>query len=80
MTALDEVTVEVGSGVTGLVGANGAGKSTLLKIFLGLIAPTAGSAIVLGHDVVTGGEAVRALVGHLPEHDCRRPFQGSSRP
>jgi ABC-2 type transport system ATP-binding protein len=80
MTALDELTVEVGSGVTGLVGANGAGKSTLLKILLGLIAPTAGSAIVLGHDVVTGGEAVRALVGHLPEHDCRRPFQGSSRP
>lgn len=55
VTALDELTVEVGSGVTGLVGANGAGKSTLLKILLGLIAPTAGSAIVLGHDVVTGG-------------------------
>jgi ABC-2 type transport system ATP-binding protein len=74
VTALDGLTVEVGSGVTGLVGANGAGKSTLLKILLGLIAPTAGSAIVLGHDVVTGGEAgraqVRALVGYMPEHDC----------
>ena len=45
VTALDGLTVEVGSGVTGLVGANGAGKSTLLKILLGLIAPTAGSAI-----------------------------------
>ena len=73
VTALDELTVEVGSGVTGLVGANGAGKSTLLKILLGLIAPTAGSAIVLGHDVVTGGEAVRALVGYMPEHDCLPP-------
>jgi ABC-2 type transport system ATP-binding protein len=73
VTALDELTVEVGSGVTGLVGANGAGKSTLLKILLGLIPPTAGSAIVLGHDVVTGGEAVRALVGYMPEHDCLPP-------
>jgi ABC-2 type transport system ATP-binding protein len=73
VTALDELTVEVGSGVTGLVGANGAGKSTLLKILLGLIRPTAGSAIVLGHDVVTGGEAVRALVGYMPEHDCLPP-------
>ncbi|ADB31304.1 ABC transporter related protein [Kribbella flavida DSM 17836] len=73
VTALDELTVEVGTGVTGLVGANGAGKSTLLKILLGLIAPTAGSAIVLGHDVVTGGEAVRALVGYMPEHDCLPP-------
>jgi ABC-2 type transport system ATP-binding protein len=73
VTALDELTVEVGPGVTGLVGANGAGKSTLLKILLGLIPPTAGSAIVLGHDVVTGGEAVRALVGYMPEHDCLPP-------
>jgi ABC-2 type transport system ATP-binding protein len=73
VTALDELTVEVGPGVTGLVGANGAGKSTLLKILLGLIRPTAGSAIVLGHDVVTGGEAVRALVGYMPEHDCLPP-------
>jgi ABC-type Mn2+/Zn2+ transport system ATPase subunit len=80
VTALDELTVEVGYGVTGLVGANGTGKSTLLKIFLGLIAPTAGSAIVLGHDVVTGGEAVRALVGYLPETTACRPFQGSSPP
>jgi ABC-2 type transport system ATP-binding protein len=73
VTALDELTVEVGPGVTGLVGANGAGNSTLLKILLGLIRPTAGSAIVLGHDVVTGGEVVRALVGYMPEHDCLPP-------
>ncbi|WP_328995950.1 ABC transporter ATP-binding protein [Kribbella sp. NBC_01245] len=73
VTALDELSVEVGTGVTGLVGANGAGKSTLLKILLGLIAPTSGSAVVLGHDAVTGGEAVRALVGYMPEHDCLPP-------
>ena len=38
VTALDELTVEVGPGVTGLVGANGAGKSTLLKILLDSVA------------------------------------------
>ena len=40
ITALDGLTVSVGPGVTGLVGANGAGKSTLIKILLGLIPPT----------------------------------------
>ena len=42
MTALDELTVTVEPGVTGLVGANGAGKSTLIKILLGLLEPTCG--------------------------------------
>jgi ABC-2 type transport system ATP-binding protein len=70
VTALDRLTVEVGDGVTGLVGANGAGKSTLIKILLGLADPTSGSATVLGHDVGTDGAALRARVGYMPEHDC----------
>ena len=37
VTALDRLTVDIGPGVTGLVGANGAGKSTLIKILLGLL-------------------------------------------
>ena len=55
VTALDELTVVVGAGITGLVGANGAGKSTLIKILLGLLAPTSGTAAVLGRDCVTDG-------------------------
>ena len=76
--ALESLTLDVGDGVTGLVGANGAGKSTLLKILLGLIPATSGRATVLGHDVVTEGEAVRAAVGYLPEHDCLPPDVSAS--
>ncbi|MFE6970598.1 ABC transporter ATP-binding protein [Isoptericola sp. NPDC057653] len=70
VTALDRLSVEVGDGVTGLVGANGAGKSTLIKILLGLATPTSGTATVLGHDIRADGAALRARVGYMPEHDC----------
>jgi ABC-2 type transport system ATP-binding protein len=73
VTALDRLTVEIASGVTGLVGANGAGKSTLIKILLGLTPATEGSASVLGFDSHTDGSAIRAHVGYMPEHDCLPP-------
>jgi ABC-2 type transport system ATP-binding protein len=68
--AIDELSVSVEPGVIGLVGANGAGKSTLIKILLGLLPPTAGTARVLGHDVLAEGIAIRERVGYMPEHDC----------
>jgi ABC-2 type transport system ATP-binding protein len=76
--ALTDLDVAVGEGVTGLVGANGAGKSTLIKILLGLLAPTAGRASVLGHDIATAGEEIRRLVGYMPEHDCLPPDVSAS--
>jgi ABC-2 type transport system ATP-binding protein len=73
VTALDQLSVAVGPGITGLIGANGAGKSTLIKILLGLLAPTSGQASVLGHDCVSDGFAIRTLSGYMPEHDCLPP-------
>ncbi|MFF3563902.1 ABC transporter ATP-binding protein [Streptomyces sp. NPDC002574] len=73
VTALDRLTVDIESGVTGLVGANGAGKSTLIKILLGLSPATEGRAAVLGMDVATQGADIRAAVGYMPEHDCLPP-------
>ncbi|MEU3028976.1 ABC transporter ATP-binding protein [Streptomyces incarnatus] len=73
VTALDRLSVDIGPGVTGLVGANGAGKSTLIKILLGLSPATEGSARVLGLDIATEGAAIREQVGYMPEHDCLPP-------
>src|SRR5687767_10734436 len=68
--ALDSLTLELEPGIIGLVGANGAGKSTLIKLLLGLLAPDAGSATLLGHDIATQGPELRQFVGYMPEHDC----------
>jgi ABC-2 type transport system ATP-binding protein len=73
VTAVEDLTLDVRPGITGLVGANGAGKSTLLKILLGLLPATAGSASVLTLDVATQGPAIRERVGYMPEHDCLPP-------
>jgi ABC-2 type transport system ATP-binding protein len=73
VTALDDLTVTIEPGITGLIGANGAGKSTLIKILLGLLEPTSGHAYVLGRDCATDGFAIRTMTGYMPEHDCLTP-------
>jgi ABC-2 type transport system ATP-binding protein len=67
-TALAGATVDVGPGLTGLLGANGAGKTTLIGLLLGLHRPDAGTLRVLGLDPVRVGPEVRARVGYAPEH------------
>ncbi len=62
--ALDGLDLRVDAGtVFGLLGPNGAGKTTLVRILATLLAPTAGSALVLGHDVVSEPLAVRRRIG-----------------
>ena len=68
-TALQSVSFEVESGITGLLGPNGAGKSTAIKLFLGLIKPTSGSAEVMGEKPYESVE-IRSRLGYMPEHDC----------
>jgi len=70
VTAVSNLTVELPSGVVGLVGANGAGKSTLIKMLLGLIPPTSGTATILGFDCLTDGLKIREVVGYMPESEC----------
>jgi ABC-2 type transport system ATP-binding protein len=67
-TAVDAVTFEVGRGeVVGYLGPNGSGKTTTIRMLLGLLRPTAGSAVVLGHDVEQDPEWVRLRSGYMSQ-------------
>ena len=50
----------------GFIGPNGAGKSTTIRTMLGYIRPDGGSAFVLGKDIRTASEKIRAVTGYLP--------------
>jgi ABC-2 type transport system ATP-binding protein len=66
-TAVEDLSLSVPRGeVFGFLGPNGAGKTTSIKMLLGLVAPTSGSANVLGAPI--GDRATRARLGFLPEH------------
>ncbi|GIF62909.1 ABC transporter ATP-binding protein [Asanoa ishikariensis] len=68
-TALDGVSLSLGTGVTGLLGPNGAGKTTLLRVIATAVRPDAGSVSTFGHDALRGPGrlAVRRRLGYLPQ-------------
>ena len=62
--ALDGVSFAVEEGtIFGLLGPNGAGKTTAVRILTTILAPDAGTGLVLGYDVVAQAERVRTLIG-----------------
>src|SRR5207253_8304284 len=67
-TAVDGISFSVEHGeIFGLLGPNGAGKSTLIRILTTLIPTTTGGASICGHDVVKEANAVRRLIGVIPQ-------------
>src|SRR5262245_61994805 len=75
ITAVDDLSLEVRPGVvTGFLGPNGAGKSTTLRMILGLVAPTEGTATVLGMPYRSLPEPART-VGAVLETQSFNPLR-----
>jgi ABC-2 type transport system ATP-binding protein len=67
-TAVDGISFSVEHGeIFALLGPNGAGKSTLIRMLTTLLPATSGTAAICGHDVVKEADAVRRLIGVIPQ-------------
>ncbi len=66
---VNDVTLELGTGVIGLLGPNGAGKSTLIKLITGQLKPSAGEIEVFG-ECPWNNRRVYQRLGYCPEHDA----------
>ncbi|RZV12599.1 ABC-type multidrug transport system ATPase subunit [Natrinema hispanicum] len=62
-----DITLEMDEGIHGLLGPNGAGKSTLMQILTTVMKPTTGSVSWNGTDIVESPDAVRPVLGYLPQ-------------
>ncbi len=68
ITAVDRLDLTVNKGdLFGFIGSNGAGKTTTLRILATFLAPSAGTAKILGRDVVADADAVRHVIGYMPD-------------
>jgi ABC-2 type transport system ATP-binding protein len=68
LVALKGLSLDLEPGdIFGFIGPNGAGKTTTIKMLATLLTPTSGSATISGIDVVKHPEAVRSVVGYMPD-------------
>ncbi len=71
LRAVDQVNLKVEAGCFyGFLGPNGAGKSTTIKILTGLMAPTSGTARLLGMDLAVHPLEIKQRIGVVPEDLC----------
>jgi ABC-2 type transport system ATP-binding protein len=73
VVAVNDVTFDVGAGITGLLGPNGAGKTTLLHLMAGFLAPSAGS-VKLDDTPTWRHPDLYRSVGFVPEREAVYPF------
>ncbi|MBM3878899.1 MAG: ABC transporter ATP-binding protein [Verrucomicrobia bacterium] len=68
MVALNNLSLTVHKAdLFGFIGSNGAGKTTTLRILATFLAPSGGTAQIMGHDVVRDADAVRHIIGYMPD-------------
>jgi ABC-2 type transport system ATP-binding protein len=65
--ALSDFNLKLTPGILGLLGPNGAGKSTLMRMLATITTPTEGTILWNGQDVVKNPEALRSVLGYLPQ-------------
>jgi ABC-2 type transport system ATP-binding protein len=70
---VNDVSFELGPGITGLLGPNGAGKSTILHMLVGLLEPSNGEVLINGERAWKNPEMYRR-VGFVPEREAVYPF------
>lgn len=67
--AIDDINFRINKGeVVAFLGPNGAGKSTTMKLLTGYLAPSAGKALIAGHDMSVDRIAASTRLGYLPEN------------
>ncbi len=68
LVAVDSLNLSIEQGaVFGFIGPNGAGKTTTMRILTTLLRPTEGEVTIGGHSVTTEPQAVRRLIGYMPD-------------
>jgi ABC-2 type transport system ATP-binding protein len=68
IAALNDLSLAVYPGdLFGFIGSNGAGKTTTLRILATFLAPSSGTARILGRDIVREADAVRHVIGYMPD-------------